>query len=135
MQQAPMSPPTLPPTHTFISPTQFKFAQSTLRTLHKNKMLGHSTRPLNDLMPHHATPGQSGLERGQGTKVAVTQTRAPVLPDLQQRWGWNVVPWGVQFCASLEADNRGLIGSGISQYAPHGSLDVLTCSYRMLFRG
>src|SRR5258705_14015946 len=89
-KQAPMSPPTPPPTHTFISPTRFKFAQSTLRTLHKNKMLGHSTRSLNDLVPHRATPGQSGLERGQGTKVAVAQTRAPVLPDLQQQWAWNV---------------------------------------------
>src|SRR5258705_13977272 len=90
-KQALMSPPTPPPTHTFISPTRFKFAQSTLRTLHKNKMLGHSTRSLNDLVEHHATPGQSGLERGQGMKVAVAQTQAPVLPDLQQRQGWNVV--------------------------------------------
>ncbi len=77
-------------------------------------MLGHSTRPLNDLVPHHATPGQSGLERGQGMKVAVTQTQAPVLLDLQQQWGWNVVLSVAEGCDTQEADDQGLRGAGIS---------------------
>ena len=69
-------------------------------------MLGHSTRPLNDLVPHHATLGQGGLERGQRTKVTVTQTWAPVPPDLQWQQGWNIVPGVVEGYDTPEIDGQ-----------------------------
>ncbi|KAF8338313.1 Bromodomain-containing protein [Cantharellus anzutake] len=58
IQQAPTTPPTPPPTHTTISPAQFKFALSTLRSLRKNKDAGPFNQPVDPVVlgiPHYLT--------------------------------------------------------------------------------